>query len=128
MPPHDLSLCGPNPALHPNPSGRVSFSLGVMSEPRSLHQTQDRFGSPVKEGTRVRVIEISPSVLEPLGLPERSRVQSMLGEVFSVYEVDPYGRAWVEKWWHEGEEHSTSHSFALEPQEMEAVSDNETHD
>ena len=74
----------------------------------------------------MRVIEISPSVLEPLDPPEMSRVQSMLGEVFSVYEVDLYGRAWVEKWWHEGEEHSTSHSLALGPQEMEVVSDNES--
>lgn len=63
----------------------------------------------------MRVIEISPSVLEPFDLQEISRVQSMLGEVFSVYEVDPYGRALIEKWWHEGEEHSTSHSLALEP-------------
>jgi hypothetical protein len=106
----------------------VYYLLGIMSEPRSPHHTQDRLGSPVKEGTRVRVIEISPSVLAPLDQPEISRVQSMLGEVFSVYDVDPYGRAWVEKWWHEGEEHSTSHSLALEPQEMEVVSNNETHD
>lgn len=99
-----------------------------MSEPSSPHHTKDRFGSPVKEGTRVRVMEISPSVLEQLDLQEISRVQSMLGEVFSVYEVDSYGRAWVEKWWHEGEELLTSHSLALDPHDMEIVSDNETHD
>ena len=92
---------------------------------KSPQHTQDRLGSQVNEGTRVRVVEISLSVLEPLAAPEIARVQSMLGEVFSVYEVDEWGRAWVEKWWREGEEHSLSHSLALEPQEMEVVSENE---
>ena len=43
----------------------------------------------------------------------------MLGEVFTVYEVDRWGQAWVEKWWREGEEHSTSHSLGLDPADME---------
>lgn len=98
-----------------------------MSSSLSPRHTQDRLGSPVNEGTRVRVVKISSSVLEPLAAPEIARVQSMLGEVFAVYEVDPWGRAWVEKWWLDGKEHSTSHSLALEPQEMEVVPENETH-
>lgn len=96
-----------------------------MSNSSSPLQTHDKLGTAVKEGTRVRVIEIASSVLEPLAPAEIVRVQSMLGEVFSVYEVDQWGRAWVEKWWSEGEEHSTSHSLALEAQEMEVVSENE---
>lgn len=70
-------------------------------------------------GTRVRVLALPAGVLEPLEEPERARVQSMLGEAFAVYEVDRWGRAWVEKWWQESEDTSASHSLALVPGEME---------
>lgn len=66
----------------------------------------------------VRVHEVDLDELEPL---ERERVLSMVGIELPVYEVDQWGRAWVEKWWHEGPEHSTSHSLALESVDMEAV-------
>lgn len=69
----------------------------------------------------MRVLSIHPSVLEPLPEGEKSNVLSMLGDCFEVYEVDQYGRAWVEKWWHDTEENAMSHSLALEPAEMELI-------
>ncbi|RYF27334.1 MAG: hypothetical protein EOO23_08005, partial [Comamonadaceae bacterium] len=78
---------------------------------------------PVVVGTRVRVLSVPTSVLERVDLTERERVVSMVGETFEVYEVDSWGGAWVEKWWRESEDKSTSHSLGLRPTEMEIVAD-----
>ena len=43
----------------------------------------------------------------------------MVGETFEVYEVDEWGGAWVEKWWHESDDEGSSHSVGLSPSEME---------
>jgi len=81
----------------------------------------DKNGRAVSVGSRVRVLSIPP-LAPDLDEDERGRVTSMLGEEFEVYEVDAYGRAWVEKWWHSGTDSATSHSLALESNEMERVS------
>jgi hypothetical protein len=83
--------------------------------------TTDSAGQPVRAGTLVRVTDIHESTVAPLSQQERDRVLSMLGETFEVYEVDRWGQAWVEKWWHEGEDLADSHSLGLEPQQMLVV-------
>lgn len=84
------------------------------------HSARDKDGKAVSVGTHVRVLVVPP--LDPdLEDEEVERVNSMLGEVFEVYEVDAYGRAWVEKWWCSGSGSSMSHSLALESNEMERV-------
>lgn len=81
--------------------------------------TQDRFGNIVRVGTVVRVLAIAPFLPDELDPESEERVLSMLNTALPVYEVDQWGRAWVEKWWHEDDSHATSHSLALEPDEME---------
>ncbi|MDO9465722.1 MAG: hypothetical protein Q7J36_00320 [Thiobacillus sp.] len=81
---------------------------------------QDRNGTPVAVGTQVRVVSISASVLSRLPADEVAQVKSMEGEVFSVYEIDQWGGAWVEKWWHD-EDKAQSHSLGLASNEMEVV-------
>ena len=83
--------------------------------------SRDRNGTPVTVGTHVRVVSVSASVLSRLPVDEVARVKSMEGEVFSVYEIDQWGGAWVEKWWREGEGKSESHSLGLASSEMEVV-------
>ena len=83
--------------------------------------TRDKNGALVVAGTAVRVLSIDSSVLSPLDDKERSRVNSMLGQVLEVYEVDQWGGAWVEQWWQEDNGNATSHSLALRPEEMELV-------
>ena len=80
--------------------------------------TTDRLGRPVTVGMNVRVLEIPESLVRDLPDEERPEVQSMLGRVFRVYEIDEYGSAWVEKVW-EDDDGSRSHSLALSPHEME---------
>jgi hypothetical protein len=87
----------------------------------SIRATTDRNGLPVKAGTRVRVVAVPESVLDRLEPSERLRVQSMCGETFEVYDVDEWGGAWVEKWWHESDDRSVSHSLGLRPAEMEVA-------
>ena len=84
--------------------------------------TFDRHGFSVTVGTRVRVLEIAPSVKRDLPADERQELETMVGEVFEVYEIDGHGGAWVEKWWRDGDDVSHSHSLALAPHEMEVVS------
>jgi hypothetical protein len=85
------------------------------------HTTTDSAGQPVHVGTLVLVTHIHEHTVAPLSQPERDRVLSMLGEKFKVYDVDEWGQAWVEKWWHEGEDLADSHSLGLEPQQMLVV-------
>jgi hypothetical protein len=84
-------------------------------------RTADRNGAVVKIGTIVRVLEIRDSVLSELPKEEAARVKAMKGSVLSVYEIDASGSAWVQKWWHIGEDEAVSHSLALGPSEMEVV-------
>ena len=86
-------------------------------------KTTDRFGVEVIKGTRVRILTVDAILKLPLEDEEKERIQSMLGEVLNVYEVDEQGFAWVEKWWHEGNEKSRSHSIALASEEMEVVTE-----
>jgi hypothetical protein len=90
-------------------------------EPAPIARTSDRNGAVVEVGTIVRVVSIPDGVVSDLAEVEAARVNSMKGAVLSVYEIDHYGSAWVEKWWHIGEEESISHSLALKPFEMEVV-------
>lgn len=90
-----------------------------MTKSSTTESTTDRVGSLVSVGTLVRVLTIDPEVFSHLTKRGAARVRSMLGETFPVYEVDRWGRAWVEKWWQEGEGRAASHSVALAPDEME---------
>jgi hypothetical protein len=73
----------------------------------------------VTVGSHVRLLAL-PMVLKPdLPADEWVALESMLGEVFQVIEVDEYGRAEVEKWWDCGDGVSHSHSLWLDPHEME---------
>jgi len=78
-------------------------------------------GKIVKEGDQVVVIAIDPGLIQTLPDDERERVNSMLGEQFTVYEINEYGYAMVEKWWQDGPDRSSSHSIALASYEMERV-------
>jgi hypothetical protein len=76
----------------------------------------------VTVGTRVRVTEITDSLRQRLPPNEWTELQTMLGGVFEVYEVDEYGWAWVEKQWlTEDGDCDYSHCLALAAHEMEVV-------
>jgi len=82
-------------------------------------QPIDCNGTVVRVGSRVRVLSLSGDWYEKLPVDERSRVESMIGEEFTVEEIDEYGQPWVWKRWpNEAEGTCQSHSIALEPREM----------
>jgi ferritin-like metal-binding protein YciE len=78
-------------------------------------------GAKIYVGARVKVISIDQSIMSELTEGEVRDINSMLGEVFEVYEIDEYGQAWVEKWWHLGEGKSYSHSLGLSSSELEFI-------
>jgi hypothetical protein len=84
-------------------------------------QASDRNGRPVHLGTRVRVLEIAPSLQASLPANEWQELQEMLGQVFTVCEIDESGKAWVDKWWYPPGEGSFCHSLSLDSHEMEIV-------
>ena len=86
-----------------------------------MNQTKDKHGAPVLVGSRVRVLDIRPSVIARLAPEEARDVRSMKGEVLEVYEIDEGGSAWVKKWWTPGGGSTYCHSLALAPDEMEQV-------
>ena len=81
----------------------------------------DRGGCPVNVGTRVRVLEVPPSLLRDLPAEERQALQGMIGEIFEVSEIDEHGIAWVEKTFDHADGARHHHSLALDSHEMEVV-------
>lgn len=78
----------------------------------------DRKGNEVCVGSLVRVLEV-PDLENSLEPEEWAQIQSMRGDVLKVYDIDEYGSIWVEKWWHDGLEFSSSHSISLAPTDIE---------
>lgn len=92
----------------------------MVNPPR---QPLDCNGALVKIGDHVRLLKLTGQWLERLPADERPRVESMIGEVFVVEEIDQYGQPWERKSWPNFEAgRCESHSVALEPWEMELVS------
>ena len=89
----------------------------------SEDEARDINGDIVRVGMRVRVLEISSSILSQLPESEAECARSMEGEVFEVYEIDEWGGAWVAKMWRSDDGTTSSHSLGLGPGQMEVVSD-----
>jgi hypothetical protein len=83
----------------------------------------DCHGVEVTVGSKVRVLSLSGDWYDRLPSDERALVESMIGDVFEVEEIDQYGQPWVCK---RRPDHVAgtcqSHSVALEPHEMLSVS------
>ena len=87
-----------------------------------MQSSKDRNGTPVRVGTRVRVLGLRGKWLDDLPPEEKNDVLSMVGEIFEIEEIDKYGQPWVRKSWPNQEAGTCqSHSVALEPDEMEVV-------
>ena len=90
--------------------------LAMPNEPR------DKNGTPVRLGTRVRLLGLSGKWLEDLPEDEKAEVLSMIGEVFEIDDIDEQGRPWISKSWPESEEgRCHGHTISLESYEMEVV-------
>jgi hypothetical protein len=83
----------------------------------------DCCGRPVDVGTRVRLLNLAPFLKRGLPPDEYQELDTMVGQVFDVYQVDEYGAARVEMLWYDKEGESHSHSLALAPNEMEVISE-----
>jgi hypothetical protein len=101
-------------------SSVVCFIESLYSAVSGTEMAQDRNGKQVMVGSRVRLIGLPGTWVEELPEQERIDVTSMIGEVFTVKEVDE-GRAEISKWWDDGDGVSHGHSIWLDPFEMEVV-------
>lgn len=91
----------------------------------SISQPCDCKGRVVGVGSRVRLLGLSGRWLDELPPDERQDILSMIGEIFSVEEIDEHGHPWIRKSWPNEEEGKChSHSIALESHEMELLDDN----
>ncbi len=71
-------------------------------------------------------MSLSGDWFDQLPPDERADVESMIGEIFPVEEIDEHGHPWVRKSWPDGVEGDyRCHFIALEPDEMECVTDDE---
>jgi len=75
----------------------------------------------VRVGDVVRIVSLSKAFLASLPPDEIKDVSSMIGETFTVEEIDDHGSAWVTKSWSSGEQRENLHSLGLEATEMELV-------
>ena len=67
-------------------------------------------------------MKIADFLRRDLPKDEIERLESMVGGVFEVDEIDEYGSPWIMATWPQGEERRFSHSLALDSDEMEVVS------
>ena len=92
----------------------MGVSIVRKKAPQAAPQiTLDRAGSSVAVGDRVRVIEISPSLMKLLPAEDIVVLNTMVGKVYSVDEIDQWNQAWVQG--------PKGHSLGLDPHEMEKV-------
>jgi hypothetical protein len=91
---------------------------------KEINMPVDKNGIEVKVGSLVKVIKIDPSVTMNVPDNEAKDINSMLNEVFEVYEIDEYSSAWVEKWWDRGNGQTECHCLSLSSSEMEVVNGN----
>lgn len=76
---------------------------------------------PVKLGDKVRLLGVPAWLLKKLPGNEVKNLQSMVGKILIVDEIDEYGGVWVEMVWDLGNGITQSHSLSLNPKEMELV-------
>jgi hypothetical protein len=89
-------------------------------------QAVDKDGTVVTVRRFVRVLGVSGDWFDRLPVDERANVESMVGEVFLVEEIDEYGQPWVRRSWPaDAEGTCRSHSIALEPDDMVLVPNHE---
>ena len=86
------------------------------------NQPKDRLGRIVDIGNFVRIVTLAGDWFDLLPVDERIHVESMIGEVFQIEDIDEHGHPWVSKYW-PGDTDGIyrSHSVALAAQEMECI-------
>lgn len=75
------------------------------------------------EGSRVRVLKISAWLEREIPADEFARLQSLVGQVLPISEIDEWGAAWIEAEFPHSPGHIHTHDLALDPDEMELVED-----
>ncbi|MEG3792191.1 hypothetical protein V1318_18895 [Lysobacter sp. CCNWLW3] len=89
--------------------------MSVIAPPVDIH------GRPVKVGSRVRVLKIAEWLQRQIPANEFARLQSLVGTIQPIDEIDEWGAAWIEAEFPQSADHVYSHSLALDPDEMELV-------
>ncbi len=82
-------------------------------------------GVPVEVGSKVKVISVPDTLLNKIPENEVANLKSMIGKVFTVYEIDEWGGVWVEKWFGGDSDVPNYHSLSLDSNEMEVIESNE---
>ena len=80
--------------------------------------TKDKHNKTVRVGSKIKVLSIDKSLLSSLPSDEVRSLESMVGEVLIVNEIDDCGFAHVEKSWELDSDNYLSHSIALANNEM----------
>lgn len=80
-------------------------------------------GRRVHIGSRLRVLKISAWLEREIPADEFARLQSLVGQVLPISEIDEWGRAWIWAEFPHSPGHIHTHDLALDPDEMELVED-----
>ncbi len=89
-----------------------------------MKQPCDRKGREIDVGVKVRLLSLSGIWYEELPIDEKDDINSMIGKVFIIEEIDDYGQPWIRKSWKNQKEGTcNSHSIAVESHEVEIVNE-----
>ena len=85
--------------------------------------SRDRKGSEVQRGDLIRVLEVDPRILAPLGGQEVAELLSFIGESFPIRHINFDGSVLVEKEWIEDGGVIMGHGLAVFPTQFEVEND-----
>lgn len=89
-------------------------------------QATDKNGDQVNTGTKVKLLFLlSGEWFDNLPYDEKNDLNSMVGEVFEVEEINEHGKPEIVKWWLEDESRSMCHCLYVEPEQIEIVKEEE---
>lgn len=81
----------------------------------------DCHGRRVHVGSRVRVLKIAAWLAREIPADEFARLQSLVGTILPITEIDEWGAAWIEAEFPQTPDRIYTHDLALDSDEMELV-------
>jgi len=103
--------------------GLLVVAINLRAQSFAAPMIKDCHGREVRVGSRIRILKIAAFLQRDLPSDEWAELQSMVGEVFEVTEIDERGRALIEKLFDAPPGETRSREYAMEPDEMEVVTE-----
>ena len=91
---------------------------------KNQKQPVDCNGNAVFTGDKIKLLKLSESLLSEIPEEEAMILESMIGKIFQIDEIDEFGNTWVNLCVYHGKGMNECHSYNLDSGEMELIQKN----